>query len=245
MDGRLAAAALLLAQLGAIHWFLHGDVTRWIAWLADADALARRYWRWCVKDLLVFGLVPLAGLLLLGRLGAVVDPPAMFDPARALLPRIGPAALREMAWSAGVGLAGGTVIVALVARWRKRPGVFGTLGDVSALMPRGRSELGAAAVLSLTAGVTEELAFRLFLPLTLTLATGNAVAGFALAALIFGAMHRYQGWVGVLATTAVGLLLTAVYLATGRLWMAMACHTVIDLNGLVARPVLTGRWRGE
>ena len=245
MADRAAAGALLLAQLAAIGWFLKGDLASWRAFraLADTGARQRRYWRWCVKDLLVFALPPMIGLALLGRLDALATLPAALRPAQALLPSVGPAALREMAASGGLGLLGGTVLGALISRLRRSRKTFGTLGDVGALLPRNRGELGAAAVLSVSAGVTEELAFRLFLPLTLALVTGSAVFAMAASALIFGAVHLYQGWVGVVATTVVGLLLSAVYLMTGMLWIAMAIHTLIDLNGLVLRPVLTGAWR--
>ena len=244
MAERVAAGALLLAQLAAIWWFLKGDIAR-LRPFRYLRAPERRYWRWCVKDLLVFGLPPLIGLALLGRLDAPLVLAPEFATARGLLPHVGPQALRAMAGSAALGLVGGTLIVAVVSRVRRSRKVFGTLGDISALVPHHSGELGAAAILSLSAGVTEELAFRLFLPLLLALVTGSAVAAFGLAALIFGGMHVYQGWVGVVATTVVGLALTAVYLVTGLLWVAMVIHIVIDLNGLVVRPLLTGGWRSR
>ena len=41
------------------------------------------------------------------------------------------------------------------------------------------------------------------------------------------------------ATTLVGVVMTAVYLITGALWLAMLLHALIDLNGLVLRPWLS------
>ncbi|WP_375250389.1 CPBP family intramembrane glutamic endopeptidase, partial [Sphingomonas sp.] len=142
-------------------------------------------------------------------------------------------------WALGGIVAGGTII-GLVERWRGRP--FG-LGDVEAVMPRTPRELGWGVILSLTAGVMEEGYFRLLLPLLATLATGSAVVGFGLATLLFGAAHRYQGWKGMIATAVTGALLAAVYLASGALWVAIALHVAIDLNALVARPVVSGRVR--
>src|SRR3546814_10584207 len=72
-----------------------------------------------------------------------------------------------------------------------------------------------AAASALAAGITEELYFRLLLPLTIALVTGNALVGFAVATLLFGLAHRYQRWRGVLATSAVGAVLAFVYLASG------------------------------
>ena len=62
------------------------------------------------------------------------------------------------------------------------------------------------------------------------------------ATMLFGYAHRYQGWRGMAATTIVGSVLTMIYLVSGRLWVAMLVHAAIDLNGLVLRPMLAGRW---
>lgn len=240
------AAVLLVVQLAALVWFVNGDLTALPLFrgLADGRAGARRYWRWTVKDLVGFALPVGTGLLLLGRLDAVATVPAEFGPARTLLPQVGLRELGPLAASAGLGMSVGTVLVVIVTRWRRLKKPFGTVGDVEMLLPRGRGELLPAAVLSISAGVTEELTFRLYLPLLLAILTGSAVVAFGIATLIFGAVHRYQGWAGVVATAAVGAAMAAVYLMTGMLWLAMALHTAIDLNALVIRPLLTGTWRG-
>jgi membrane protease YdiL (CAAX protease family) len=75
------------------------------------------------------------------------------------------------------------------------------------------------------------------------LVTGSAWVGFGLAAILFGAAHWYQGWTGVAVTSVMGMLFTALYLASGRLWVAIAFHAFLDLIGLVLRPALTGAWR--
>jgi membrane protease YdiL (CAAX protease family) len=103
---------------------------------------------------------------------------------------------------------------------------------------RGPSEWPGAVALSLAAGIGEELFFRLTLPLLVAMVTGSGLAGFAVGLVAFGASHRHQGWVGVLATGIVGVFLAGLYLLTGRLWLAMLVHVVIDLNALVLRPML-------
>ena len=37
--------------------------------------------------------------------------------------------------------------------------------------------------------------------------------------------------------------MTALYLMTGALWVVMLIHVVIDLNGLVLRPIMAGALR--
>ena len=243
MGERVIAALLLIAQLAALWWFLKGDLASWRVFqgLADTGDRQRRYWRWTVKPWLAFAAPALIGLLLLGRPDATWTVPAEFGPAAALLPHVEGEALRAMLASAGLGLALGTVLIVVVSRLRRRP--VATLGDIGAILPRNRAELLPATLLSVTAGVTEELAFRLWLPLLLAVLTGNAVLAFAAAALLFGALHWYQGWAGVLATTVLGGVLTAVYLMTGLLWLVIALHVLIDVNGLVLRPLLLGAWR--
>ena len=92
-------------------------------------------------------------------------------------------------------------------------------------------------MLSFSAGISEELMFRLALPLLLTLLIGNAWIGFLLSITIFGLMHYYQGWQGVLATTFAALLFSVVYLYTGSLLIPIVMHIFMDLNGLVFVPM--------
>ena len=189
--------------------------------------------------MLGFALPALLALGLLGRLDALTVMPPEFVPLAAALPRLTPS---DLAPSFLIGMGLGIALVALATRLR-RGRLPRMLGDVGPLMPRNRAELRWGGALALTAGVTEELMFRLALPLAITLVTGSALAAFALATIAFAALHRYQGWVGVLATGTVGALLAFVYLVTAQLWLVIGLHALLDLNGLVLRPVLAGAWR--
>jgi uncharacterized protein len=244
---------LLVATLGLLGWFLKNDVGeyRLFARLARSRDRRSRYAVWIVKQLLFFAAPALIGLALLGRPGALLAMPAEFAGLAALLPPLSdPGDDREMYESilTGIGLGGviGGVALGLVALWRRRRGQpvrIGPIGKIDHLIPRNRAELVLGAALSLSAGVTEELLFRLYLPLLLVLITGNGWIAFAVPALIFGAMHRYQGWAGMVATTLVGALFAMLYLATQSLAVAMFAHVVLDLNGLVLRPILIGAFR--
>lgn len=248
MTERWTAALLLLVSLAVLARFVRGDRAQFQRFkeLADTASRRRRYRRWTVRLWLFFLFPPLIGLALLGRLVAVTAPPAVFAPAAAHLPHLAPGDLQVMGAAVLVGLLGGMTAVAvvlLIAQRRGRTLRLWQIGDIDALLPRNRGEVGWGALMAVSAGVTEEVAFRLFLPLLIALVTGDAVVAFVGAALIFGAMHVYQGWVGVLATTILGAALSAAYLVSGALWVAMLLHALIDLNGLVFRPLLTGAWR--
>nr|WP_243845745.1 MULTISPECIES: CPBP family intramembrane glutamic endopeptidase [Sphingomonas] len=128
------------------------------------------------------------------------------------------------------------------ALWRRGRRAFqiGTFPDV---LPKTREDILPAIALAISAGISEELFFRLFLPLLIALVSGSALAGTIIAALCFGGVHRYQGWRGVVATTLSGVALSVLYGLTNSVWMAIAFHIAIDINALVVRPMARGAWR--
>ncbi|GGB20150.1 hypothetical protein GCM10011380_07150 [Sphingomonas metalli] len=222
-----AAPLLLIAALAAAGWFLFGG-------RGEAAGTAR-YRRWMARAAGAFLLPTLVALALLGRIEALWILPPDFADARAWLPAMAPPDLIEGAL-AGVLL--GLAAAAIRARRGGRP-----IGRPGALMPRHRGELGWGAAVALVAGGTEEPFFRLLLPLLIAEVTGSATAGFVLATLLFGAMHRYQGWRGMIATTVFGGVMAAVYLMSGALWLVVVIHALIDVNGLVLWPWLARKKR--
>ena len=231
------AALLLAAALLAYGWYLRGGP------FPPGFLAQRRYARLAARSAALFGAAPLLALTVMGRLESLFALPPEFGEAAAVardwLP--GMSELLALALiAAGLVIGGG--LGTLVSRWRGRVFAF---GNITAVLPRDRGELGWAALLSVDAGVSEELFFRLLLPLLIAQLTGSAWLGFVGATALFGFAHRYQGWVGVIATTLVGVLMAAVYLASGRLWMAMLLHMAVNLNGLVLRPWAMGVWKQQ
>ncbi len=235
---------LLLATLMSLVWFLKGDLLgyRRIKRLPETISRQKTYRLWIAKAVIAFVLPAVIGLALLRRLDALVTVPPEFDALRTLLPSYEGDSRVELLGMIGGSALGGLIIGAVLAtrgNWR----ILKTIGNVGSLLPRNRPEIAHAAAMSIAAGVSEELAFRLFLPLLVALVSGNAFVAFGVAVAAFGAMHLYQGRAGVIATTLVGALMAAVYLMTGELWLAMVLHALIDLNSLALRPALTGAWR--
>ena len=64
---------------------------------------------------------------------------------------------------------------------------------IRGLAPHGRAEVIVFLLLSLTAGICEEIVFRGYLQKQLTAVTRNAVAGLLIQGVIFGVGHGYQG----------------------------------------------------
>lgn len=236
------AIVLLLAAAAILTYFVRDDIAEFACFkaLASSKARQRRYLIWAAKAFALFVGSALVGLALLGRLGAIAAMPSEFAPAIAAMPRIDVSSAElPMLMGMMIGaVIGGGVLGGLLAR-RNKDAKAVMLGDVEALLPRNAAETACGALLSLNAGVTEELFFRLYLPLLLILAGVPALAAFVIAAIVFGLVHLYQGAVGVLATGALGAALTLAYLLSGSLVLPMVLHVAIDLNALVIRPSLT------
>lgn len=99
------------------------------------------------------------------------------------------------------------------------------------LIPRTPAEKAVYVLLSLAAGLCEEVAFRGFLVVALTFASGSLVIGAALSAMAFGIMHAHQSPAGALRAAMIGAVLTVPVVVTGSLYPAIAAHTAIDLIG--------------
>lgn len=236
----LLPAALLLACLAALAWLTWRDVADYTAFkqLTQTADRQRRYRAWVLKSFALFSGASIVCLALLGRLGCLIQEPREFfelsSRIGSSLPfaEIGPELLGAMAG----GVSTSVVIAVILAQRNARRATAPMLGDVAALLPRNGAETLWTALLAANAGISEEVFFRLLLPLLLALTFGNAVAAFALAGVVFGLAHIYQGWLGVLASFVLGLVMAGLYLGTGNLLAPIAAHVLIDLVGLVARP---------
>ena len=113
-----------------------------------------------------------------------------------------------------------------------------TLGDIAALLPRNRAELRFGWLLSINAGVVEELLFRLALPATLFALWPDALFAVLVSLVVFGVMHAYQGVAGVLGTFVFGALMMGVFLLTGSIVWAIVLHALFDLRSLVLIPMV-------
>ncbi len=136
-------------------------------------------------------------------------------------------------------LAGGGL--ALLAGFRLIAGVAGWSESafLRALLPRTRRERVTFVLLSLVAGLGEEVAYRGY-AITALAAVLGPVGAAVLSSVSFGVMHAYQGVLGVVRTTVLGGLLAWGFLASGSLWPPIAAHALIDiLAGTVLAEHLT------
>ncbi|HSM03331.1 MAG TPA: type II CAAX endopeptidase family protein [Longimicrobiales bacterium] len=105
------------------------------------------------------------------------------------------------------------------------------------LIPRNARERSLFVLLSLAAGVGEEVAYRGYLVTVLgALFEGPWVAA-AVSSLAFSLLHAYQGPLGILRSGLMGFLFAAAFILHGSLWPLIVVHVVVDLfSGFVLGP---------
>ena len=141
-------------------------------------------------------------------------------------------------WTLVIGIVlvfAGLTVAGLVAA-RRTPEEPIMIGDIGAMLPRNKQELRLGWLLSINAGISEELMFRLAIPAVLYGASGSAIVALVVSVLLFGALHSYQGVTGVVGTTIVGLAMMFAYVATGTILVPIIVHILIDLRSLVLLP---------
>ena len=104
-----------------------------------------------------------------------------------------------------------------------------SMKDILWVVPHSMSERRLWTVVSLHAGIGEELFFRGYL-LALLNANLPLWAACVIMVVMFGLGHSYQGIGGVLKTMGAGALFLGFYLWSGSLWLAILLHVFVDIN---------------
>lgn len=218
------------------------------ALVASSDR-QRMYKKWLLESFLLFGCSSILSLLLMGQ-GRLLS--SLYSAFRTLIPNNFFTLLDNSASEGGsfvsgllIGAIFGGILLGVVLGIllkKKKPQKPLIVGDVEAFFPRNKAEGFWAALLAINAGFSEELFFRLLLPLLFYLVFKQTILALVLAALLFGLAHFYQGWAGIMITTLLGAAFTVLYLATGNIWLVMLVHALIDLNGLLLQPYLHKRF---
>jgi len=105
-------------------------------------------------------------------------------------------------------------------------------GKLEAILPRNGRQLRWALLVSVFAGVFEELAYRGYL-MAYFGSWLDQWGALAASSLLFGLAHSYQGIRGVLLTGLIGALFGWVYLETGSLLLPMLLHAALDISSMV------------
>lgn len=226
---------LLYVALFAVAWPIYDYLVLWPAFLRRARAEPERArWRLWTNTLVQEWLLVAIGILMFVGLHRPL----------ALLGFRAPTGWRL--WASVAFLAGVAANYLFTARRvdrseKAQAGVRRQLGQLTLLLPHTRRELRGFAAVSLTAGFCEEFLFRgYFIWALAPLLTWWGAA--ALSAVVFGLAHAYQGRIGIVRTTLVGVAFVAVFVICDSLYPAIALHALIDLGaGLLAWQALRAR----
>jgi membrane protease YdiL (CAAX protease family) len=146
--------------------------------------------------------------------------------------------LPDLAGAHGLSAAGiaRDIVIAAALWWGARillRAVQGALGQVtdhtSGLLPRTLPEKGLWILLSITAGVVEELVYRGYLQRQFAAWTGSIVVGVLLQAIAFGLSHGYQGWKSMVVISVYGVLFGIVAVWRRSLVPGMLAHAWTDI----------------
>jgi membrane protease YdiL (CAAX protease family) len=107
--------------------------------------------------------------------------------------------------------------------------VRGSIGSLESMVPRTPKEVTAFNVLSVTAGICEEIMYRGVLMAVLASLLGWWPA-VVVGGVIFGLAHAYQGCLGIVKTGILGMLMSVLTIFSGTLVPAILLHVVIDLS---------------
>jgi membrane protease YdiL (CAAX protease family) len=249
---RLAFIALLVLVLGVL--VIRSATSQRRTWgrfrrLTATRARQRVYRRWLIESLVVMG--GMSAVLLVATwpvLGATLRSAQSWTPVAAAHGFLGGGLGAAIAVVLAVLVAAALIVPVIVVRGHLDE--VPTIGDVGPLLPRNRRELRYGVGLALSAGVFEETMFRLALPALVFGIIGDAspaagILAFAAASVVFGLLHAYQRWTGVLFTTVLGLVFSALYVVTGLIAVPVVLHAVVDLRALVLVPVMLGTARSR
>jgi len=102
------------------------------------------------------------------------------------------------------------------------------VSEVSAYVPRTKNDFRWFIILSISAGICEELLFRGFLMWYIN-EFSSIIIAVILSSVLFGLGHSYQGLKGVLQAGGIGLVMAVVYIFSGSLWIPIALHISVDI----------------
>jgi uncharacterized protein len=154
-------------------------------------------------------------------------------------------ALQKIGSSFVLGLVSAAVVVLLfqVVATRRNPKlhekVLKAFKRIAFILPVSREERAWFLLVSLTAGICEEILYRAYLIRYLDDFPWHSEIWMAIAisSLAFGLAHGYQGIGGIIGTGMLGYVMAIIFVVTGSLWLPITLHAIIDLRILfLVRP---------
>lgn len=223
----LLAEPALLAGLACVTIFIiydaftQKDMYAWLDRQSEPDKRLPLYNR-TIRDLWALAGITIICWFLSGRdlqsLGFVHDP----SPAYWIITALIVIVIAYLVWQ----------VVSLRTFPKARKGYREQLagaGDITLMQPETPAELRRFILLSITAGITEEIIFRGFLIGAFALWFPIWLAGL-LASGLFIFAHAYQGIAGMVRLIPITLVFTILFIVSGSLWPVIVLHIVIDIT---------------
>ena len=170
------------------------------------------------------------GLLVIGGVSYAAGRYSGFDASSFGLQPITPATF--VAWTAALMAAAALIVAAFKALGLRESDM---MRDI---IPDTTKEKLTFCLLSICAGVCEEIAFRGFLLTSLFISTGSAAAAVVLSSTVFGLVHAHQNSGGAARAGLLGAILCMPLLLTGSIYPSIAAHILVDVAG----GLWLGRW---
>lgn len=145
-----------------------------------------------------------------------------------------------------IGVAGGATAglvvrpVAAAVSGKARAVLRRQMAKLEAFLPKTGEQLAWGLVVSLFAGLCEEIAYRGYLIPYCRFWLPEWPALVA-AALLFGLAHLYQGAAGIVLTAVLGLAFGFIYVETGSLALPIALHAAVDISAMVTAWIVLRR----
>jgi membrane protease YdiL (CAAX protease family) len=108
------------------------------------------------------------------------------------------------------------------------------LAGVKRLLPKNSTERAIWVVVSITAGLCEEVLYRGWLLILFGAALGSVWLGLLISSILFGIAHAYQGRNAIFGTGVLGAIFGIVFIVSGSLIPGQLLHTAMDLNNGLA-----------
>jgi uncharacterized protein len=115
------------------------------------------------------------------------------------------------------------------------------LEKVKRLLPKNSTELAVWVVVSITAGVCEEILYRGWLLSLFGAALNSVWLGLLISSILFGFAHAYQGRTAIFGTGLGGAFFGIVFVVSGSLIPGQLLHIAMDLNSGLAMGKLAKR----
>ena len=168
--------------------------------------------------------------LILGALGPGLE-------AMGLAPRFG---VQEwiMTGVLTAGLAVFGAVSSAVAGWLELP----ETEVLRQLIPRSQTEKATFGLVSLSAGLGEEVVYRGYLIVVLGSLFSDIWWAAAVSSMAFSVLHAYQGTMGIVRSGVLGFVFSAAFITGGSIWPLVIVHTGVDLvSGLWLGPRMLSR----